>query len=147
MKRGLIRWGKGWRGRGGANEEGPRTGVHGLGRKGAGCGRRGKSGGRLLAVEEGAQAGAEDDFIVDDDEFFIEEHLDGLGEDLAFKLLAFLFDVGSGVFADVDVEDVLEDDGSFVEVFGDEVGGAAGDADALLPGLVVGFRAGEVGQE
>lgn len=98
-------------------------------------------------VKEGADAWAEDDLVVDDDEFFVEEHLGGLAEGLGFEGEAFVFDVVGGVVADVDVEDVLEDDGSFVEDFGDEVGGAAGDAHAAFVGLFVGCGAWEVGEE
>lgn len=98
-------------------------------------------------IQESAEAGPEDDLVVDNDEFFVEEHLDGVAEDVAFELLALRADFLSGVAADVDVEDILENDGAFVEVFGDEVGGAAGDADALLPRLMVRLRTGEVRQQ
>lgn len=98
-------------------------------------------------AEEAGDAGFEDDFVVDDDEFFVEVELDGFGEGLGFEGEAVAFDVVEGVGADVDVEDVLENDGTLVEVFGDEVGGAAVDADAGVEGLFVGGCAGEEGEE
>jgi len=45
------------------------------------------------------------------------------------------------------VKDVLKNDGALIELFGDEVGGAAGDAGAGFEGLAVGGSAGEEGKE
>ena len=49
--------------------------------------------------------------------------------------------------ADVDVEDILENDRAFIQRFGDKVGRAAGHAHAAFPRLAVGGCAGEVGQD
>ena len=43
--------------------------------------------------------------------------------------------------------DVLLDDGTLIEIRGDEMGGCADDLDAALVGLMVGFRALEGGEE
>ena len=76
-------------------------------------------------IQEALDAGTEDDFVIDDNEFFVEEHLDGGGEGGGFEELAFAFDVGGGIGADVDVKDILENNGAFIKAFGDEVCGAA----------------------
>lgn len=52
-----------------------------------------------------------------------------------------------GVHAVVDASDPLLDDGAFVEIGRDDVGGGADDFDAAVIGLVVGLCADEAGQE
>src|SRR5687768_7649284 len=98
-------------------------------------------------MQEPAHPGLEDDFALDDDQLFVEEQFYGPGEDVGFEGEAFFLDVLEGVGADVDMEDVLEDDRALIELFGDEVGGAAVDADAGLIGLAIGRSAGEVWEE
>ena len=56
---------------------------------------------------ESADAGLEDHFAIDNDEFFIEKKLHGFAEDLPFKFEAFAFDVINAIDSDVDVEDIL----------------------------------------
>ncbi len=92
-------------------------------------------------------AGLEDDFAIEDDGFIVEDEFDGAAEHFALQALAPGADVFGAIDADIDLEDVLEDDRPGIEVRGDEVGGAAGDADAVLPGAAVGVGAGKVGQE
>lgn len=52
-----------------------------------------------------------------------------------------------GVHAVVDASDPLLDDGAFVKIGRDDVGGGADDFDAAVKGLVVGLCADEAGQE
>ena len=68
------------------------------------------------------------------------------GEDDFFEVFAEADEVVDGV-AVADVLDVLVDDGALVEVRGDVVAGSADDFDAAFVGLVVGFCAGEGGEE
>lgn len=56
---------------------------------------------------------------------------------------------GEGVFGVVVFhgDDGLEDDGASVEIFVDEMDGAAGEFDTVFEGLALGFEAGERGKE
>jgi len=71
---------------------------------------------------------------------------DGVEDTFGFEGLAAADDAGER-FVGADLEDFLCDDGAFVEVGSDEVGGDADDLDAALIGLAIGIRAGECGQE
>ncbi len=75
-----------------------------------------------------------------------EEGADGAQDAFGFEDLAAVDDAGEG-FIGADFEDFLRDDGAFVEVGGDEVGGDADDFDAAFVGLAIGVGAGERGQE
>jgi len=81
------------------------------------------------------------DFVVPfQDDFY------GLGVD---AMLLFQDTLGKGVFV-VGVEDRdggLQDDGAGVEIFVDKMDGAAGEFDAIVEGLLLGFQAGEGGEE
>ena len=87
------------------------------------------------------QDAAAGDFVVPfQDDFY------GLGVDSMFL---FQDALGKGVLV-VGVENRdggLQDDGAGVEIFVDEVDGAAGEFDAVVEGLLLRFEAGERGQE
>src|SRR5579883_2822831 len=76
-----------------------------------------------------------------------QEELHRLREHLALEGAALRLDVVEGVFADADLEDVLQDHRPRIELLGDEVRGAARDAHALFPRLAVGVRPGVVGEQ
>ncbi len=71
---------------------------------------------------------------------------DGAEDAFGFQLLAALDDAGER-FVAADEEGFLGDDGAFVEVGSDEVGGDADDFDAALVGLAIGVGAGKGGKE
>ena len=79
-----------------------------------------------------------------DVEAFVEVEFNGFEEGFGFKFLAFGNDLFE-VHARFHVEGVLGDDGAFVEVHGDEMGGDADDFDALFVGLSIGLGAREAG--
>jgi len=54
---------------------------------------------------------------------------------------------GVGVVGVEDGDSALEDDGTVVEVFVDEVDGASGDFDSVIEGLPLGSEAGECGEQ
>lgn len=81
-----------------------------------------------------------------DVEAFGDVGADGAEGAAGFEALAAFDDAGER-FVAADFEDFLRDDGAFVEVGGDEVGGDADDFDAAFVGLAVGVGAGEGGQE
>src|SRR5579862_2884793 len=82
--------------------------------------------------------GAEDHLPILHDELVVQEELHRLREHLRLERPATRLHVLERVLADADVEDVLQNDGSRVELLGDEVRGTSGDAHALLPRLLVG---------
>ena len=71
---------------------------------------------------------------------------DGAGEDDFFEIAALADEVGDGL-AVGDADDVLFDDGALVEIAGDVVAGGSDDFDAAGVGGVIGFCAGEGGEE
>lgn len=75
-----------------------------------------------------------------------EDHAEGPGEDHLFDIASGALEVIGGVGV-VHGDDLLDEDGAFVELFGDEVCGGADDFDAALEGLVVGAGADEGGEE
>ena len=72
--------------------------------------------------------------------------VDGAGENDFFEVAAEAHEIVDAL-AVGDADDVLFDDGAFVEGFGDVVGGGADDFDAAVVGGVIGAGAGEGGQE
>src|SRR6185369_1751929 len=103
------------------------------------------------SVRSGRDAGepprTEDDLPVLHDELIVQEELHRLREHLRLERAPAGLHVIERVLADADVEDVLQHDRSGVELLGDEVRGAPGDAHALLPRLLVGVRARMVRQQ
>jgi len=71
---------------------------------------------------------------------------DGAGEGQAFDVAAAFDEIGE-LLAVGDAADLLFDDGAVVEDLGDVVGSGADEFDAAFEGGVVGFGAGEGGQE
>ncbi len=64
-----------------------------------------------------------------------------------FEGQAFFLHILQRVGADIDVENILENDRAFVELLGDEMGGAAVNAHAAFVRLLVRSGPGEIGQQ
>lgn len=104
-----------------------------------------------MRVMEGASSidvalGEDDGFIVVGEDLALDVPADGAGEDDFFEVAALADEVLHGLLVG-DADDVLFDDGAFVEFGGDVVAGGADDFDAAAVGAVVGFGAGESGEE
>src|SRR5205085_11048452 len=70
--------------------------------------------------QKAADAGLEDHLAFDHDELLVEKKLHRLAQSLRLQLQPLVLHVVERVGADVDVEDVLEDDRPFVELLGDD---------------------------
>src|SRR5437588_856155 len=79
-----------------------------------------------------ADSRLKDHFAFNDYQFLIQEKLHRLAQRVCFQVQSVFLDILQRVNADVDVEDVLKDDGAFVELLGDEVGRASMHADAAI---------------
>ena len=90
--------------------------------------------------------GAGDEAAADDFEVAAEEAVEGFGVGDVFFVKDVVAEVIGGP-GGVDRDGALDEDDAVVELLVDEVDGAAGDADAVLPGLVLGVEAGEGGEE
>ena len=97
-----------------------------------------RSGGRALVEDDGA--------VFVGQQTMVKVSVDGTGEDDFFQVAAEADEVVHALSVG-NADDVLFDNGAFVEFFGDVVGGGADDFDASVVGGLVGACSGEGGKK
>ena len=96
-----------------------------------------------LRLQEPADARLENHLAVHHHQFFIQIKLHRPAEHVGFQRRPFSFTSSSVSHADVDVEHILQNNRAFIELLGDEMGGAAMHAHAAFVGLFVGAAPGK----